>query len=125
MFFSWISKEENTQSCCTLHLTRTLELVSGGGEQQFALHAAGPGTAGDTGLLIAALHPVWQPEETTVTVQRVGSYRPDEETQQQGHLADRGRGSHGHMEEERQGGREARGWFIMEGEGEKKEEKKE
>lgn len=39
-------------------LTHTLELVGWSGEQQLALHTARPGTAGDTGLLIAALHPV-------------------------------------------------------------------
>lgn len=58
-------------------LTQTLKLVGGSGEQQLALHAAGSGTAGDTGLLIAALHPVRQPEQTAVTVQRVGSNRSD------------------------------------------------
>lgn len=39
-------------------LTHTLELVGWSGEQQLALHTTRPGTAGDTGLLIAALHPV-------------------------------------------------------------------
>lgn len=45
-------------SVASCQLTQTLELVGWSGEQQLALHTAGSGTAGDTGLLITALHPV-------------------------------------------------------------------
>lgn len=65
---------------CTVdssELTHTLEVFSRCGEQQLALHAAGAGTAGDAGLLIAALHPVRQPEQAAVAVQRVGSDRTE------------------------------------------------
>lgn len=43
------------------------------GEQQFVSHVARPGTAGDAGLLVTALHPVRQPLHVAVAVQRVGS----------------------------------------------------
>ena len=59
------------------------------GEQQFALHARWAGTAGDPGLLVAALHPVREPEEATVAVQRVGSDRPGNQSIRQ--LVDRWR----------------------------------
>ena len=58
-------------------LTQTLKLVGGRGEQQLALHAAGAGAAGDARLLVAALHPVGEPEQAAVAVQRVGSDRPE------------------------------------------------
>lgn len=34
------------------------ELLGRRGEQQLVCHVTGPGTAGDAGLLVAALHPV-------------------------------------------------------------------
>lgn len=63
-------------------LTCTLELVGGCGEQQFTLHAPRPSAAGDARLLVTALHPVGQPEEAAVAVQRVGSYRSEGDTEQ-------------------------------------------
>lgn len=61
-------------------LTDTLEFDSRCGEQQFALHALWPGAPGDPRLLVAALHPVGQPEEATVAVQWVRSDRPGNQT---------------------------------------------
>lgn len=60
--------------------TATLEAVGRGGEQQLALHASWAGTPGDPGLLVAALHPVREPEEATVAVQGVGADRPGNQT---------------------------------------------
>lgn len=52
------------------------ELLGRRGEQQFVGHVTGPGTAGNARLLVAALHPVWQPLHVAVTVQRVGTQSP-------------------------------------------------
>ncbi len=58
--------------------TCALKAVSRRGEQQLALHALRPGAAGDPGLLVPALHPVREPAQAAVAVQRVRSDRPEE-----------------------------------------------
>lgn len=52
------------------------ELLGRRGEQQFVSHVTGPGTAGNARLLVAALHPVWQPLHVAVAVQRVCTQSP-------------------------------------------------
>ncbi len=59
----------------SLSRTCALEAVSRCGEQQLALHALRPGAAGDPGLLVPALHPVREPAQAAVAVQRVRSDR--------------------------------------------------
>lgn len=59
-------------------LTCAFKLLCRRGEQQFALHAVRAGTAGDAGLFVAGLHPVGQPSQAAITVQRVGADGPDE-----------------------------------------------
>lgn len=58
-------------------LTCTFKLLGRCGEQQFALHSLGTSTAGNAGLFVASLHPVRQPAQTAVTVQGVGTNRPE------------------------------------------------
>ena len=53
------------------------ELLGRRGQQQFPLHVIGASTAGDARLLVPTLHPVRQPLHVTVTVQGVGTQRPD------------------------------------------------
>lgn len=56
------------------------ELLGRRGEQQFVGHVARARAAGYARLLVAALHPVWQPLHVAVTVQRVGAQSPAEDT---------------------------------------------
>lgn len=58
-------------------LTCAFKLLCRRGEQQFTLHAVRAGTAGDAGLFVAGLHPVGQPSQAAVTVQRIGADGPD------------------------------------------------
>ena len=53
-----------------------LKLLGWRGEQQLPFQFLRTGTAGDAGLLVSRLHPVRQPAQTTVAVQRVGSDGP-------------------------------------------------
>lgn len=52
------------------------ELLRRCGEQKFVSHITGPSTAGNARLLVATLHPVWQPLHVAVTVQWVGTQSP-------------------------------------------------
>ena len=58
-------------------LTVALKLLGWRGEQQLPFQFLWTGTAGDAGLLVARLHPVRQPAQATVAVQRVGSDGPE------------------------------------------------
>lgn len=56
--------------------TFALEPVGGGGEQKSVGHGLRATAAGDAGLLVPRLHPLRQPAQAAVTVQRVGAQRP-------------------------------------------------
>lgn len=69
--YSWATALHAWQFC-----TCAGELLGRCGEQQFVSHITRPGTACNAGLLVAALHPVWQPLHVAVAVQRVGTQSP-------------------------------------------------
>lgn len=60
-----------------MHLTLALKPLGRGGEQQFSLHAVRSSAACDARLLVASLHPVGEPAQAAVAVQRVRTNRPE------------------------------------------------
>lgn len=56
-----------------VHWPFALESVRGGGEQESVSHGLGAAAAGDARLLVPRLHPLRQPTQAAVTVQRVRS----------------------------------------------------
>lgn len=67
--------------------TFALEPVGGGGEQQSVGHGLGAAAAGDARLLVARLHPLGQPAQAAVAVQRVGAQRPRRQSGKSGPTA--------------------------------------
>lgn len=64
--------------------TFALESVGGGGEQESVSHGLGAAAAGDARLLVPRLHPLRQPTQAAVTVQRVGSQSPRRQSRRSG-----------------------------------------
>ena len=65
-----------TKTFCPTPLTVALKLLGWRGEQQLPFQFLRTGTAGDAWLLVSRLHPVRQPAQAAVAVQRVGSDGP-------------------------------------------------
>ena len=64
-----------------MRLTVALEAGRGRSEQQFVLHARGPGAGGNARFFVPVLDPVHQPLEAAVTVQGVVTQRPETQIQ--------------------------------------------
>lgn len=56
--------------------TFALEPVGGSGEQESVRHGLGATASGNARLLVSSLYPLWQPTQTAVTVEGVGSQGP-------------------------------------------------